>query len=348
MNPSCQSTEFRPASLARALSALTIMALAAAAFALNPSTGDFSKSAPTQVRLVTWNTHGNFGSTNAATDAAMTRVLRALSPDVLALEETPASMTAAQVQTKLGTMLPPATWQVQSGLSDGTNRNVLASRRPLSMKITDVIPAAGIRGVTAALVSLDRTIYAHDIYVMAVHLKCCSGAGNTADRQDECDALAHWFGDLRTAGGNVNLPASTPAVVMGDFNLVDPDPQKPEVTLRTGAIVNTATFGAAIAPDWDGTALLDAQPHDLFTGSAFTWPSGTTTPTSRLDRFYVTDSVLAVADAFALNTLTMTAAARTPSGFLAGDSAQASDHLPVVVDLKLTGPGAAVEDWPLY
>ena len=52
-------------------------------------------------------------------------------------------------------------------------------------------------------------------------------------------------------GGVLTLPAETPLVIVGDFNLVG-DPQQLE-TLITGAIINDRLFGKGAAPDWDGT-----------------------------------------------------------------------------------------------
>ncbi|MCX7626593.1 MAG: hypothetical protein N2Z21_10365, partial [Candidatus Sumerlaeaceae bacterium] len=115
-------------------------------------------------------------------------------------------------------------------------------------------------------------------------------------------------------------------------------PQQPEVTLRTGDIVDNATYGPDIKPDWDASDLLDVAPKDPYTGDPDTYPSGTTDPTSRIDRIYVTNSVLGVVNAFVLNTKTMTASQRAAAGLQSGDTDNASDHLPVVADFAILVP----------
>lgn len=307
--------------------------------AYNPSVGDFSRSDPAHVRLLAWNTHGNFIA-DATRDDEYQRILQTLSPDIIAFEEMPAALTAAAIQTRLDAVLPlggTSHWTVFRGASDGTNRNVLASRRTQYLQITDTTPVSDARGVTAALIDLSDATYAKDIYVMAIHLKCCSGATETARRQKHCDAIAKWFGDIRTSGGAINLAANTPVVVMGDFNLVDPDPQQPEVTLRTGAIQDTATYGSAIKGDWDVSDITDVRPQDPYTANQMTWSTapGGSYLSSRLDRFYFTDATVAAVHSFVLNTANMTVAQRAAAGLQLGDSAIASDHFPIVIDLAV-------------
>lgn len=320
--------------LITALAALLGLA-ASIGWPYNPAAGDYSKANPSHLRLASWNVARNWGSSTPSIDAAMTRVLRLINPDVLALQEIPESFTAAQVQAKMNTILPlpgGQQWQVHLGISDGYIRNALLTRRPMTMQITDTVPSSELRGVTGALVDLESTV-PRDLYAMSVHLKCCTGVTETSRRQRHANALAKWFGDIRTPGGSINLPTHTPAVVMGDFNFVDPDPQQPEVTLRTGDITDNATFGPDIKGDWDASDLLDVLPTDPFTGDPDTWPASSSSPSSRLDRFYLTDSVLTVANKFVVNTRTMTAAARTAAGVQQLDVETASDHLPVVLDL---------------
>jgi endonuclease/exonuclease/phosphatase family metal-dependent hydrolase len=314
--------------------------------AYDPSTGDFSKAHPSDIRIMAYNTARKFIS-DSTKDALFQRILQAVKPDIISFEEIEDGITTAQLVTRLNSILPTSsTWTVHLGLSDGYVRTVLASRYPQSMNITDTIPASEVRGVNAGLVNLPDATYPTDIYPMCVHLKAFAGGTNTTRRQKACDALAKWFGDLRTPGGAVDLPTSTPALVMGDFNFVDPDPQQPEVTLRTGDIVDNATYGPDIKGDWDATDLLDVTPADPYTGDTDTYPSGTTNPSSRIDRIYITDSVLGVVHAFVLNTKTMTATQRSGAGLQDGDTDNASDHLPIVADFAVMLP-VTLSRWQL-
>jgi endonuclease/exonuclease/phosphatase family metal-dependent hydrolase len=322
----------------RFLLALSFLCCWQALYAWNPAAGDFSKEHPTDIRVMAYNTARNFIA-DSTKDALFQRILQAANPDIISFEEIVDTITTSQLVTRLNTILPTSsTWTVHLGNSDGFIRTVLATRYPQSMQITDTTPTSEVRGVNAALVDLPDDVYAGDLYPMCVHLKAFAGGTNTQRRQKACDALAKWFGDIRTSGGAIDLPTSTPALVMGDFNFVDPDPQQPEVTLRTGDIVDNATYGPDIAPDWDATDLLDVTPSDPFTGDTDTYPSGTTNPTSRIDRIYITDSVLGVVHAFVLNTKTMTASQLAAAGLQSGDTDNASDHLPIVADFALMVP----------
>jgi endonuclease/exonuclease/phosphatase family metal-dependent hydrolase len=324
-------------SVLRGVFAVAVFLAAASAFAWNPSAGDLSKSDAKHIRLMAYNTQGSFISDPAA-DASYQRILQAVQPDIIAFEEISDTLTAAQLRTRLDALMPLGAgrnWTVFLGLSDGTNRNVLASRWTQTLQITDTTPASEVRGVVGALVDLPDANYSKDFYAMGVHLKAFAGGTNTTRRQRACDALAKWFGDIRTAGGAITLPSGTPALVMGDFNFVDPEPQQPEVTLRTGNIIDNATFGSDIKGDWDATDLRDLQPADPYTADKDTWSTADPSPTSRLDRFYWTDNAVAAVRGFVLNTKTMNAAQLAAAGLQSGDSANASDHYPVVADFAV-------------
>jgi hypothetical protein len=111
------------------------------------------------------------------------------------------------------------------------------------------------------------------------------------------------------------------------------DPQQPR-TLRTGTIVDTAAFGPAAAPDWDGSPLLDVNPRQTGAPLHTTWidPGSSFVP-GRLDYAFVSDSVVDVVHAFVLRTSTLTKTQRSDYGLRRDDTAKASDHRPVVVDL---------------
>ena len=321
-----------------------------AAHALNPLAGDYSKDQALDVRIMAYNTERNFIAT-AATDPEFNRILIALQPDIICFEEIVSSVTTTAMATRLNTIMPigGAGWQIHFGILAGT-RNALASRYPLLLKRTDTIPVSSTRGVTIALVDLPDASYPLDVYLLGVHLKCCGDPGGTEDvsRQRSADAIANWLADARgvgrPSGNNIALPANTPMIVLGDFNLVG-GPQ-PEATLLTGDIQDNATFSTDIKGDWDVTDLANLNPLDPFTGNNFTWQGSSSFDPSPLDRFMVTDSAFTVANKFILNTNTMTPAALAAAGLQAGDTlpANASDHLPIVVDLRISNPCALDSD----
>ena len=311
------------------------------ALGFDPLAGDYSKDDPLDVRIVSYNHHGEFIETPSR-DAAFHRILTALNPDIICFQEFGDAVSAATIANRLDTILPVSggSWQIHLGLLGGI-RTVIASRYPLTMTRTDTIPASSTRGVTIALADLPDADYDVDVYLLGVHLKCCGEAGGSEDasRQDSADAIANWLGDARgvtrPSGNNVVLPADTPMISLGDFNLVG-GPQ-PEDTLITGDIQDEGEYGSDVKGDWDVSDMTDLHPTDPFTGDDFTWQGSYSYPPSRLDRFFFTDSVVTVANSFILNTDTMTPAALSAAGLQATDTLPdyASDHLPLAMDLRL-------------
>ena len=332
------------ARLNRGLLVVAVTVLAVPAWAFNPLNGDYTKADPLDVRIMEYN-HGGYFISDSSRDAAFNRILVAIHPDIICFEEFPSSVTQTAIANRLNSILPISggSWQIHMGLLGGT-RNVLASRYPLTLTRTDTIPASSTRGVTIALVNLPDATYPVDVYLLGVHFKCCGTAGGTEDasRQDSADAIANWLGDARgvarASGNNITLPASTPMIALGDFNLVGGP--EPETTLLTGNILQESTYGADVKGDWDNSNLTNLNPLDPFTGNNFTWQSSGSYAPSALDRMFYTDSVFTVANSFILNTSTMTAAARTAAGLQAGDTlpTSSSDHLPIAMDLRLVTP----------
>lgn len=332
------------------LPALVLLVQGAAAFAMNPSAGDYSKGHPLDVRIMAYNTYTKF-LVDSATDAEFNRIFAAMQPDIICMEEIGSTVTTAAMAARFNAIMPigGAGWQIHFGLLGGT-RNAIASRYPLTLTRTDTIPVSSTRGVTIALVDLPNASYPVDVYVLGVHLKCCGSAGGSEDaqRQRSADAIANWLADARgvarASGNNIVLPANTPMIVLGDFNMVG-GPQ-PENTLLTGNIQDEATFGTDVKGDWDVTDITNLNPLDPFTGSNITWQSSGSFPSSNLDRMMVTDSAFPVAAKWVLNTSTMSAAALATAGLQAGDTltANSSDHLPILVDLRINNPCAIDSD----
>ena len=326
----------------RALFACCSLAVAAStAWAFDPLNGDYSKDHPLDVRIMAYNHQGNFIS-DSSRDTAFNRILVAVSPDLICFEEFPSSVSQSAIASRLNSVLPISggSWQVHLGLLGGT-RNVLASRYQLTLTRTDTIPASSTRGVTIGLANLPDADYALDVYLLGVHLKCCGDPGGSEDaqRQDSADAIANWLGDARgvarASGNNIVLPANTPMIALGDFNLVG-GPQ-PENTILTGNIQQEADYGPDVKGDWDNSDLTNLNPLDPFTGDNFTWQGNGTFDPSPLDRMFYTDSAFIVANSFVLNTDTMTPAALAAAGLQSADTlpSSTSDHLPIVMDLRL-------------
>ncbi len=317
--------------------------LTPAAVAFDPLLGDYSRDAALDVRVMAYNHNRNFIE-DPSRDAAFDRVLTLLDPDIIVFQEFTSGVSQADISNRLDSILPVgagANWQIHFGQLGGI-RTVIASRYPLLMRRTDTIPQASTRGVTIALADLPDADYPLDIYLLGVHLKCCGNPGGSEDasRQDSADAIANWLGDargvVRPSGNNIVLPADTPMINLGDFNLVG-GPQ-PENTLITGNIQDEGTYGPDVQGDWDVSDMTNLMPSDPFTGNTFTWQGNGNFAPSALDRMFISDSAITVANSFILNTNTMTPGALANAGLQSGDTlpGNTSDHLPVVMDVRIS------------
>jgi endonuclease/exonuclease/phosphatase family metal-dependent hydrolase len=322
--------------------ALVVGWMGSLAFAFDPSSGDYSRDAALDVRIVSYNHNRNFID-DPSRDAAFDRVLTLLDPDIVVFQEFPSSVSQGDVSSRMDSILPiggGASWQIHFGDFAGI-RTVIASRFPLSMTRIDTDPPAATRGVTIALADLPDADYPTDVYLLGVHLKCCGNPGGSEDdsRQASADAIANWLGDARgvarPSGDNVSLPLDTPMINLGDFNLVG-GPQ-PEDTLITGNVQDEGTYGPDVQGDWDVSDMTNLMPADPFTGDTFTWQGNSNFAPSALDRIFFTDSVVTVANSFVLNSDTMTPTALSGAGLQSGDTLpqNTSDHLPIVIDLRL-------------
>ncbi len=319
---------------------LLLLSIPASLLAFNPQAGDFSKTEPTDVRIVSYNLFMTFLE-DSSTDAPYTRVFQTLAPDVIALQELDSNTPDSMILNFFDETLPygEGSWEIHRGIATGNIQNAIVSRYPITMRRMDTFPTSDARGVTIGLINLPDDLYEQNIYLMAVHFKCCNSNGTeNPRRQRHADAIAAWQRTARSTGGSVTLPQGTPMIALGDFNLVGgPGGDQPEQTLITGDIQDTNTFGPASPPDWDGSNALDVTPQDPFTGGTNTWRSTDTNPRSRLDRFFITDSVVTVRNSFILNTNSMNSTQLSSAGLQPGDTRaeNTSDHLPIAMDLVL-------------
>ncbi len=303
------------------------------------TTGTFvDRDRATDLRVLSYNIYQSsiFADTNSTQAAKFARVVQALQPDVLNLQEI-YDYTAGETASLMNSILPlgnGATWYALQSYD-----NVLVSKYPLTMTATDANPEPSATSYAMALVNLPDEQFSTDFYFMDSHFKCCGSTGSSEDqkRQQQADALVNWMRDAKSAGGHVNLPAGTPMAVVGDLNIVGS--QQPLSTLITGNIMNEGTYGPDSPPDWDGTSLADAHSLQNVTGpDDYTWRNDDSNYSrSRLDYILYTDSVVGIANHFVLNTVSMTAAERTATGLQSNDVTITSsnyDHLPVVVDFR--------------
>ena len=321
-----------------------LAALLATVFSASLARGEtfLDRRDPSDLRIATWNIYFSsiFPTVNSTRAAGFGRVIGAVSADVWAFQEVYSGSDVA-VKSLLDDFQPLGTaegWHVAK-----YDEHVIASKYPLSMLQNNTTPA-GQRPVAMGLVDLPDDLFPSDLYLMNAHYRCCGGADPFRQRQS--DAFANWMRDAKTPGGSITLPADTPMVLLGDFNIVE-GPQ-PLQTLLTGDIANEVVYGPDASPDWDGTAnsMVDAY-HNGTGADLYTWRDDTMIyDPGRLDYITYTDSVMSVRHAFTLNTTTMTADELLATGLQANDSiysAESWDHLPVVADFAVWGSSLAAD-----
>lgn len=321
------------------IGAFLVLAFSCASF---PSPPFFERAPSTDIRLLTWNIGSNsiFEGGDVQYSAPerpenFRRVMRALQPDVMCLEEVTRGLH--ETGALLDDVLPlrKTKWHTY-----GAHDVVIASRWPLVMTSSRVLEVAPRKRAHAmALVDVPGS---RDLYVVCTHHQSRAGEENIAFRQLQSDIIASWLRDARTVGGAIDLPSNTPVVIAGDFNVVPSDPGNHLRTLLTGDVFDDASFGPDAAADWDGTALTDLLPlHNEGRAESWTWRfDAEGFAPSALDRIVYSDSVLRAVRGFVLNTRTMSPRDLSASGLTEGDVLRDPrndfyDHLPVVADFEL-------------
>jgi endonuclease/exonuclease/phosphatase family metal-dependent hydrolase len=314
------------------------------------SAGFLQKPSPSDIRVMSFNVNWDsiFPDNDPQNDrlreysrgAAFARILQAVRPDVLCLNEINPVRDPQQVGDILDSALPLENgrkWQTFRGKDD-----VLAARFDLRMGTDQLVHgSAGTLGQAAALVDLPDAEYKTDLYMICAHFKASGGQGNIQARQKQADAIIAWIADAETPGDKVDLPADTPVIVLGDLNVYDTDPAHHLTTLLTGDIENEKQYGPDSKPDWDGTDLADTLPHHNGTGQeTYTWRDDTQEfNPGALDRILYTDSVASVENGFVLDTMEMPEDQLASAGLQPGDvmldpAKGIYDHLPLAVDFS--------------
>ncbi len=268
------------------------------------------------LRVVSWNVLQS-GIFDPDRRPRFERILKALDPDVINFQEL---YSPEGIDRLVGGFLP-GPWAVET-FGDRTTLSRLPieegwplAHDPLHYRFTMVpIQVQGRR-----------------LVIFNAHM---SFGSKDFNRQQEADSFIATLRDMMTPGGVIDTPEGTPFVLLGDLNLVGQARQLD--TLLTGAIADQAAFGPSHAPDWGGGPLTDLSPRQNTLPMAWTWRSeGSDFWPGRLDFFIYTGSVIDVRKSFVLNTEAMTEAELAAFGLQREDTLLASDHLPVVVDLKL-------------
>jgi endonuclease/exonuclease/phosphatase family metal-dependent hydrolase len=277
-----------------------------------------ARPAGTELRIMSWNTR--HGGLLLRRDGVL-RVLRAVKPDVLLVQELTENQSAGEIAALLNEIdtesaMPQAAWSVIVGEGGGDLRCAVASRyalessAPLRAIAFPERPDRTLRTAGAIVAVGDRRLL-----TVSVHLKCCGRIGDESDRTRELEARL-LNESVRKAAEDDGIDG---IVITGDLNLVGG--HRPLELLAAGL-------------DLDDSALDVVDAMQLDRRSNVTWcdPAMPFVP-GRLDFALISGDTIEAIGGFVLDTADLPPAWLERHGLTAGDTDLISDHLPLIVDL---------------
>lgn len=299
-----------------------------------PSAEAVARRPGTDLRVVQWSVGGEPWLSGPG---PFLRILAALAPDVILLDDVDPDLDADRLQGALGALPDGAAWSVVVGSGGGPRRTAVASRLPLaaesrlarvewpdSVRALDGLPmgdplrsdlaGAALDGIPA--VGARVSLAGRSLLVVPVGLVCCGRAGSPEDR-----ARIMAAGAIRDAVEGVLRGGEVDGLLVGgNLNLVG-SPLPLEILAR-GLDPAGQDLAVAPAPQLGGR-------------SNATWNSPGPFPPGRLDHLLFSRSLLQLRGSFAFDPGALTMEGRKALGLEEGDG-EASEHLPVVADLGVS------------
>ncbi len=268
---------------------------------------------------------------------AFGRILAALRPDVIILDEVSDKGSLEQVRAIITEAFLSDDWNVYMGPGGDDQRTVIATRATLegAPALSPVLWPAGtaeelaqLRGGPDALEQARSwlkssvpaggavvTLASRKLLAAGVDLHCCGGHQTVEDRRRMIEARAVNAAAAVTAAGS-KIDAT---IIAGDFNLVG-DPVV--LTITADGLDNGQPLKRARALQLDGlTDATWANPEEPFVPG-------------RLDHILYSASSLQLLRAFVFESSDLSGRWLAYNGLSAEDSRGASDHMPVVADFK--------------
>lgn len=286
---------------------------------VSPSTDPLARAPGTNLRALSWNVHEGGIFTNPQ---PFTRILAAIKPDVIFLQELDDKNTGEQLRAFLNAALPQpdgAGWNVIFGSGGGNLRCAVASISQMSQALPVIAsPERPKRSVRTAGCIVEHN--GKRMLVASVHLKCCGRAGGSEDIERQTEAqLIHQTITTALAGGGIDG-----VIIAGDLNLV-------------GSHDPIELLAANLDLDRSALAIADADQLDGLSNA--TWADRKTAfAPGRLDYLLFADSRMTATHSFVFDSRDLSAKCLKTHGILADDTSATSDHLPLVVDLQWTAP----------
>jgi endonuclease/exonuclease/phosphatase family metal-dependent hydrolase len=271
------------------------------------------------IRVLTYNTLWD-GILEADRQPKFKRIIQALDPDVIALQE---HTDGDQIDDIIQSWFPQETWHASWTYGD----LVVLSRFPI---LNDANLISSGRTMCALLDTENEL--GKKLLIINSHLSCCA---NNDGRQQQVDEFASvWRNWISNSDGPFNLESETPFVHVGDFNFVGYRQQVE--TLRIGDIANENEYGDDFSPDWDASNIVDLFSRHTHKRMGYTWRSdGSSFNPGKLDYIFYSDATIDTGKHYILNTLALDDEALAGYGLVWDDTQEASDHLPRVFDISL-------------
>jgi endonuclease/exonuclease/phosphatase family metal-dependent hydrolase len=279
-------------------------------------TDPLESPSPADLRVVTWNV--DFGSL-LRDQRRFGRVLQAIDPDIILLQELTEQTTPRQLVEFLERRLPAedrGPWRALVGAGGGDLRTAVAARLPLEPVPTLHIvpypdePDRTVR-LSAAAVGNGRRLL-----VVSVHLRCCGYAGSFEDRTRHMEAGA----TRRAVRRALDAGEFDGVIVAGDLNLV-------------GSRWPLDLVAEGLGGGGSALALAEARRIDGLSNATWSDPDQPFVP-GRLDYLLYGDTALESINDFAMDTRDLLPRWLDAHGLQPDDTVSASDHLPIVADLR--------------
>ena len=272
------------------------------------------------IRLISYNTL-NEGILDNEREAYFMRVIKALKPDIIALQE---HGDWEQIDDVIQSWFPNQQWN-----ASWTYRDLVVLSR---FQIVDDANMINSERTMVVLLDTEQEL-GNKLLIFNSHLSCC---GNNDLRQEQVDEFSGSWRDWMLNGlGPFPIEEGTPFVHVGDFNFVGYKEQI--ITIRDGDIIDENQYGDDFLPDWDSTPIIEAFLGHTHKRMGYTWRKDESSfNPGRLDYVFYSDATINKGNQFILNTLAIDNMTLDYHGLEQEDTQNASDHLPLVFDIVST------------
>ena len=283
------------------------------------------------IRIVTYN-NLNEGMIDPEREPHFRRILQALDPDVIAVQE---HWEWNEINDVVQSWFPDEQWYASWTYRD----LVVLSRFPI---LNDANLISSERTMCALLDTEDEL--GKNLLVINSHLSCCA---YNDSRQEQVDEFASvWRNWITNSDGPFDLEFETPFLHVGDFNFVGY--RRQVETLRIGDIVDENEYGDDFPPDWDASNIVDLFSRHTHKRMGYTWRSdGSSFNPGKLDYIFYSNATIDTGKHYILNTLALDDETLAGYGLERDDTQEASDHLPRVFDISLDPSVGIINENPV-